>query len=79
MGTVEDPKYLKLNANLERTITITIEGLLQEFDVFTWNYKKLRRILPHIVEHKIKLNTTIPPSHQTHYHMNPNYVAMCLV
>jgi hypothetical protein len=45
-------------------------------DVFMWNYKELRRIPPHIVEHKIELNIIIPPSHQTRYHMNPNNVAI---
>jgi hypothetical protein len=39
-------------------------------DVFKWNYIG---IPPHIVEHKIELDTTIPPSHQAHYRMNPNY------
>ncbi len=48
MGTIEDPKYFKLN-------------------------EELRGIPFHIVEHKIEVNTTIPPSHQVHYCMNPNY------
>jgi hypothetical protein len=74
-GTIKDPKYLKLNIDIEGTTTTTIEDLLQEFiDVFTWNYKQLRGIPPHIVEHKIELEITIPPSHQAHYYMNPNYV-----
>jgi hypothetical protein len=78
MGTIKDPKYLKLNIDLEgTTTTTTIEDLLQEFiDVFTWNYKELRGIPPHIVEHKIELETTIPPSHQVHYCMNPNYATV---
>lgn len=76
MGTIKDPKYLKLNIDLEGTTT-TIEDLLQEFiDVFTWNYKELRGIPPHIVEHKIELETTIPPSHQVRYCMNPNYATV---
>jgi hypothetical protein len=77
MGTIKDPKYLKLNIDLEGTTTTTIEYLLQEFiDVFTWNYKKLRGISPHIVEHKIELEITIPPSHQVRYCMNPNYATI---
>ncbi len=76
-GIIEDPKYLKLNIDLEGTITTTTKGPLQEFkDVFTWNYKELIGIPPHIVEHKIELNTTIPPPHQTHYCMNPNYATV---
>jgi hypothetical protein len=31
---------------------------------------------PHIVEHKIKLDTTILPTHQARYHMNPNYATV---
>lgn len=77
MGTIENLKYLKLNVDLEGTITIATKGLLWEFkDVFMWNYKKFRKIPPHVMEHKIKLNTTIPPSHQTRYHMNPNYATI---
>ncbi len=44
--------------------------------MFVWNYKKLKKIPPHIVEHKIELDTNIPPSHQAHYHMNPNYATI---
>jgi len=71
MGTIEDPKYFKLNIDLKGTI---IEGLLREFiDGFTWNYKELKGIPSHIAEHKIELDTMIPLSHQVHYCMNPNY------
>jgi hypothetical protein len=35
--------------------------------------KELKGYLLHIVEHKIEVDTTIPPSHQIHYCMNPNY------
>jgi hypothetical protein len=48
--------------------------LLWEFKgVFAWNYKKLKGFPLHIVEHKIEFNTTILPSYQAHYRMNPNY------
>jgi hypothetical protein len=74
MGTIEDPKYLELNIDLEGMIVVATKDLLQEFiDVFAWNYKKFRRIPLHITEHKIELDTTIPPSHQMCYCMNPNY------
>jgi hypothetical protein len=73
-GTIEDPKYLKLNIDLKGMILITIKYLLQEFmDVFACNYKRLRRIPPHITKHKIELDNTIPTSLQMHYRMNPNY------
>ncbi len=35
--------------------------------------EELRGIPLHIVEHKIEVNNTIPPSHQMHYCMNPIY------
>jgi hypothetical protein len=77
MGTIKDPKCFKLNIDLEGTTTTTIKDLLQEFiDVFTWNYKELKGIPPHIVKHKIELEITIPPSHQVHYCMNPNYATV---
>jgi hypothetical protein len=37
-------------------------------------YKDLKQIPPELAQHKIMLNTTIPPTHQTRYYMNPNYV-----
>jgi hypothetical protein len=62
MGIIEDPKYFKLNVDLEGMVAIATEGLLWEFkDVFTWNYEEFKRIPPHIAKHKIELNTTIPP------------------
>jgi hypothetical protein len=64
MGTIEDPKYFKLNVDLKGMITTIVKGLLWEFkNVFAWNYKELTGFPPHIVEHKIELNTTIPPAH----------------
>ncbi len=44
--------------------------------MFPWFYKELIRIPPHITQHQIELDTTIPPGHQARYQMNPNYVAM---
>ncbi len=29
---------------------------------------------PKLAQHKIELDTTIPPTHQAKYYMNPNYV-----
>ncbi len=62
---------------MEVTVATTTKDLLQKFmDMFAWNYKELRGIPPHIVEHKIELDTIIPPSHQTHYRMNLNYATV---
>jgi hypothetical protein len=50
--------------------------LLKEFkDVFTWTYKDLKGIPLELTQHKIEINTSIPPTHQTKYILNFNYVA----
>jgi predicted transcriptional regulator len=43
--------------------------------VFVWTYKDLKGIPLELAQHIIELNTSIPPSHQARYKMNPNYVA----
>ncbi len=49
--------------------------LLKEFkDVFAWTYKDLKNMLPKLVQHKIGLDTSIPPAHETRYRLNLNYV-----
>jgi len=49
--------------------------LLKEFkDVFAWFYKDLKDMLLELVQHKIELDTSIPPTHQARYKLNPNYV-----
>ncbi len=53
-----------------------MEHLLKEFkDVFAWTYKDLKGIPLELAQHKIELDTTIPPAHQARYILNPNYVA----
>jgi len=48
--------------------------LLKEFkDVFAWTYKDLKGIFLELVQHIIKLNTSIPPAHQARYKLNLNY------
>jgi hypothetical protein len=74
MGIVKDMKNLKLNVDLKGMIVATTKKLLWEIvDVFA---KIIRSswYSPHIVEHKIELDTMIPPSHQRCYFMNFNYV-----
>jgi hypothetical protein len=41
-------------------------------DVFAWTYKDLKNIPPKLVQHKIELNTSIPPTHQIRYKLNLN-------
>jgi len=54
---------------------LELEQLLKEFkDVFTWTDKDLKGIPPELAQHKIELDTTISPTHQARYKLNPNYV-----
>jgi len=47
---------------------------LKEFnDVFAWTYKDLKGIPLELAQHIIELDTTIPPTHQARYILNPNY------
>jgi hypothetical protein len=39
-------------------------------------YQDLKGIPPKLVQHKIELDTTIPPAHQARYRLNPNYVTV---
>jgi hypothetical protein len=60
---------------LEIGKVLEVEQLLKEFkDVFAWTEKYLKGIPPKLAQHKIKSNTTIPPTHQAKYILNPNYV-----
>jgi hypothetical protein len=53
-----------------------LQTLFKEFkDVFAWIYKDLKGIPLKLVQPKIELNTSIPPTHQARYKLNPNYVA----
>jgi hypothetical protein len=42
--------------------------------VFAWTYKDLKGIPPERAQHRIELDTSIPPTHQARYRLNPNYV-----
>jgi hypothetical protein len=56
---------VNLNAYLDKLTVTTIEQLLQEYkNVFVWTYKDFKGIPPHIVQHQIELNTTMPFVHQ---------------
>jgi predicted transcriptional regulator len=41
--------------------------------VFAWTYKDLKGIPPKLVRHIIELDTSMPPTHQVRYRLNPNY------
>jgi len=50
-----------------------LEMLFDEFkDVFTWTYKNMKDILLELAQHKIELDTSIPPAHQARNKLNPN-------
>jgi hypothetical protein len=77
MGTGAKLQNLKINAQLEIGRVLEMEQLLKEFrDVFAWTYKDLKRIPLELAQHKIELDTTIPPSHQARYKLNPNYATI---
>jgi hypothetical protein len=64
LGSKEELKMVKLNANLNDVIAGEAEALLRDYkDVFASSYKELTKIPPHIVQHRIELDTTIPPAH----------------
>ena len=74
LGTIDDPKLVKSNANLNPQLTTAATLLFREYrDVFAFSYEDLRVIWEHIATHRIKLDTAISPSHQAWYCMNPNY------
>jgi len=53
---------------------LEVEQLWKEFkDVFAWTYKDLKRIPHELAQHRIELDTTIPPTHQAMYILNSNY------
>jgi hypothetical protein len=55
---------MKINAQLKTCKVLEVEQLLKEFkDVFAWTYKDLKRIPPKLAQHKIELDTLIPPTH----------------
>ena len=74
LGTIDNPKLVKLNANLNPQLTTDAISLFQEYrDVSAFSYEDLRGIPEHIATHRIELDTAISPCHQARYRMNPNY------
>ena len=74
LRTTDDPKLIKLNANLNPQLTTNATSLFKEYrDVFAFSYEDLRGIPEHIATHRIELDTAISPCHQARYRMNPNY------
>jgi predicted transcriptional regulator len=74
LGIHANPQCIKVNAHLIKEKTKELQTLLKEFkDVFAWTYKDLKGIPPKLIQHIIELDTSIPPTHQARYRLNPNY------
>jgi hypothetical protein len=53
---------------------LELEEFFKEYkDVFAWMYKDLKGIPLELAQHIIELDTTIPPSHEAKYRLNPDY------
>jgi hypothetical protein len=54
---------VKVNISLELVVTKQLIELLKEFkDSFAWTHKDPKGIPLNIVQHKIELDTTVPPA-----------------
>jgi hypothetical protein len=52
-----------------------LKELIKKYkDVFAWTYKYLKGIPLELVQHKIEMDTTIPPLDHAMYRLNPNYI-----
>jgi hypothetical protein len=50
LGIHEEPQLVKLNVDLDSSIIDIGEELFKEYkDIFTWTYKDLKGIPPHLV------------------------------
>jgi len=77
LDTPIESQLVKLNIDLYLLTTAKAKSLFQKYkDVFSCSYKDLKGIPLHIAQYWIELDTTISPSHQNPYRMNPNYVAI---
>jgi hypothetical protein len=66
-----------VNFSLEPMVIEQLMELLKEFKyLFAWTFKDLKGIPLEIVQHRIELDTILPPTHQARYLLNPNYVAI---
>jgi hypothetical protein len=55
---------MELNATLDELVATSTKALFRKYtDIFAWNYIDFKGIAPHIVQHCIELDTTIPLSH----------------
>jgi hypothetical protein len=72
IGTLEDPKYVKLSRSLTIEQRVEYTELLREFaDVFAWTYEDLKTYETSIIEHKIPLKEGAKPFRQKLRQINP--------
>jgi hypothetical protein len=77
LGTKENPQDTKVNSQLTKEKIEELQMLFKEFkDVFFSTYKDLKGIPLTLAQHRIELNTSVPPAHQARYKLNPNYVTI---
>jgi hypothetical protein len=70
-------QHVKISVDLDPVINNQLIELLKEFkDIFTYTYKDLKGIPPDIAQHRIELDTSILPTHQIRYQLNPNYATI---
>jgi hypothetical protein len=74
LGTTTDPSIIRIGTIILENLLPQRKELFHSFkDVFAWLYHDLRDIPQHVSQHKIELDTSVPPTHQVRYWMNPDY------
>jgi ribonuclease HI len=72
IGTLEEPKFVKLSRNLIEEQRVEYTKLLRDFvDVFAWTYKDLKTYDTSVIEHKIPLKEEARPFKQKLRQINP--------
>jgi hypothetical protein len=65
---------VKVNFELHPKKVLKLKELFRKYkDVFAWTYKDLKGILLELAQHRIELDTTIPPTHLARHRLNSNY------
>jgi hypothetical protein len=72
IGTLEEPKFVKLSSSLTSEQRAEYTELLREFaDVFAWTYEDLKTYDTSVIEHKIPLKEEAKPFRQKLRQINP--------
>ena len=74
LGTMEEPKTVRVNKNLPEEFKAEVRQVFEEFkDVFAWEHADLKGVDPKVCQHKIPLIPDAKPIRLQRYRMNPNY------